>query len=138
MRLSVVAALFAAPCVATLLISAAPAAQPGQDRASRPPERQCFGPNQVTNFRSGDGQSLYIRTRPNAVFELEASGGCPDAQGANQLAIQPVFGNSRLCTGDTAMITVPGTAAPLQTCRVRISRALTEAEVAALPPRQRP
>ena len=135
MRLSVVAALAAAPCIAALLISAA---QPGQDRASRPAEHQCFGPNQVTNFRSGDGQSLYIRARPNTVFELESAGGCPDAQGANQLAIQPVFGNSRLCTGDMAMITVPGLAGPLQTCRVRISRALTEAEVAALPSRQRP
>lgn len=138
MRLSAVAAVVAAPSIALLLVSAAPAALSGQARPPHPPERQCFGPNQVTNFRSGDGQSLYIRTRPNAVFELEASGGCPDAQGANQLAIQPVFGNSRLCTGDTAVITVPGSAAPLQTCRVRISRALTEAEVAALPSRQRP
>ena len=45
---------------------------------------------------------------------------------------------SRLCTGDFSRILVSGGPTPRQPCRVQVVKKLTEAEVTALPARDRP
>jgi len=135
LTLSAVAALLAASC--------APTAGTGTDgdRADARPERQCFSPDQVRNFRQGRMGQLYVRAMRDDVYELNASGGCTDLDFAQRLAITAdgaALAGGRLCTGDWARITVPGSASSLQTCRARVSRVLTAEEVAALPSAQRP
>ncbi len=128
--------------VAALTVSCAPTTEsaPG-DSASARPERQCFNAEQVRNFRSGDSGQLFIRVMRNEVYELNSSGGCTDLDFAQQLAITPDVGGlagGRICTGEWARITLPASSAPIRTCRARVSRVLTEAEVAALPNAHRP
>jgi hypothetical protein len=95
----------------------------------------------VRNFRAGDVGQLYVRVMRDQVFELNTSGGCTDLDFAQRLAITPDVGSlagGRICTGDWARITLPASSAPVRTCRARVSRRLTEAEVAALPAARRP
>lgn len=134
---------FTALAVFAVLASCAPVAGTGAsgERAAARPERQCFSAEQVRNFRAGETGQLYIRVMRDQVFELNASGGCTDLDFAQQLAITPDVGavaGGRICTGDWARITLPASSAPVRTCRARVNRRLTEAEVAALPPRRQP
>jgi hypothetical protein len=110
------------------------------DMASARPERQCFSAEQVRNFRAGRTGQLYIRAMRD-VYELNSSGGCTDLDFAQRLAITPDVGGlagGRICTGDWARITLAGSATPVTTCRARVDRVLTEAEVEALPHGQKP
>jgi len=132
------------PALAALAVLSACAPVPGTDGpgpAAARPERQCFGAEQVRNFRAGDVGQLYVRVMRDQVFELNTSGGCTDLDFAQRLAITPDVGSlagGRICTGDWARITLPASSAPVRTCRARVSRRLTEAEVAALPAARRP
>lgn len=100
--------------------------------------RQCFSTSQVRNFRADGIAAVYLRAN-NTVYEVNAAGGCPDLDFTSSLAITsdlPSAGGSRLCVGDSARIMVPG--AMGGACRVRVTRALTAEEVAALPSHNRP
>jgi hypothetical protein len=105
------------------------------------PMTQCFSPEQVRNFRAGDTGQLYIRVMRDQVFELNSSGGCTDLDFTHRLAITPDVGGlagGRICTGDWARISLPASSAPPRTCRARVSRVLSETEIAALPDAHRP
>ncbi len=106
-------------------------------RQTRP--RQCFDQSRVTNFRQGDARSLYIRVLNRDVYQLSA-GGCLDIDFAVTLAITQDFGGSgQVCVGDTVRLyTAGGPGVTDVPCRARIDRKLTEAEIEALPSRQRP
>ena len=131
---------FAAVLIMAPLVLGCAGAVPGQEtqtRASTSPERQCFSPQQIANFRTADATTLYLKVRSNKVYELTTSGGCNDVDGTTRLAILPEIG-SRLCSGDWATIAAPGSTQAIQRCRVHISKVLSAEEVAALPARNRP
>jgi hypothetical protein len=133
----------AVAALAGLTASCAPTADtggPGPSAAARP-ERQCFSAEQVRNFRQGGPGQLYVRVTRNDVYELNASGGCTDLDVAHRLAITADgagLAGGRICTGDWARITLPASTSPINTCRARVDRVLTEDEVAALPSAHRP
>jgi hypothetical protein len=108
--------------------------------AAPPPARQCFSVRQVDNFKQGRSDQVFLRVGRSDVYELNAVGGCPDMDFANQMALIPDGGmvSARLCTDDWARIVVPGSTSQTSVCRVRVSRKLTAEEIAALPPRHRP
>ena len=133
----------AVAALAALTASCAPTADTGAsaDGMAAGPERQCFSPEQVRNFRQGRPGQLYIRVTRNDVYELNSSGGCTDLDFAQRLAITADgagLAGGRICTGDWARITLPGSAAPVSTCRARVDRVLSADEVAALPSAHRP
>lgn len=136
--------LITCPAVATALAltaSCAPNSDMGMPGAAPGPERQCFYGEQVRNFRSGGPGQIYVRAMRDQVFELNSSGGCTDLDFAQRIAITPDIGGpagGRICTGDWARITLPDSSAPVRSCRARVSRVLTEAEIAALPGAHRP
>ena len=131
-----------AACLLTVLGACAPMSDTaGEAVAGGASARQCFNVSQVTNFRQGRADQVFLRVGRSDVYEMNAAGGCRDLDFASQLAITPDMGGAvgaRLCTGDTARIIVPGSAAPDSVCRARITRKLTTEEIAALPPRNRP
>lgn len=140
MRAAVISSLVAS---ALALAACAPTGRPGAamaDGGDPPRARQCFNVGQVNNFTNGRTDQVFLRVGRDTVYELNAAGGCPDLDFAQQLAILPEGGavGSWLCAGDQARVVVPGSTSPSAVCRVRLSRQLTEAEVAALPARQRP
>lgn len=127
-----------------LLIMAVAGCAPGMESADAPgtqaegQARQCFSTSQVRNFRADGITTVYLRAN-DTVYEVNAAGGCRDLDFTSSLAITsdlPSAGGSRLCVGDSARILVPG--AMGGACRVRVSRALTAEEVAALPSANRP
>lgn len=133
----------AVAALAALTASCAPVdgmGEPGDGDSARL-ERQCFSPQHVRNFRQGGPGKLYVRANSNDVFELNTAGGCTDLDFAQRLAITadgPGLVGNRVCTGDWARITLPGSTSPVSTCRARIDRVLTDEEVAALPSAHRP
>jgi hypothetical protein len=128
------------PLVCASLLLALGACAPGMetaggDGAQAPGPRQCFQGSLVRNFRSDGGGAVYVRANDNTVYEMN-TGGCPSLDFTNSLVLTsgPPIGD-RLCVGDDARISVPGSAG---VCRARVSRALTAEEVAALPSPNRP
>lgn len=103
--------------------------------------RQCFNVSQVNNFRQGRHNQIFLRVGRGDVYEMNSMGGCSDLDFANRLTVTPDIGGAagtRLCTGDSARIFVPGSNLPPSACRARVTRKLTDEEVAALPANQRP
>ncbi|HEX8661180.1 MAG TPA: DUF6491 family protein [Brevundimonas sp.] len=133
---AVVSALALAACAPT------DAGGSGPGMAANDPSsgRQCFSVSQVNNYTKGGPGQVFLRVGRSAVYELQAAGGCQDLDFAQRVALVPDGGmaGSRLCTDDWARVIVPGSTSAATVCRVRISRQLTEAQVAALPPRHRP
>jgi len=133
MRRLLVIALIAAP-----LGACAPTADGAVQRQGPQVARACFQTDRITNFRSGTGGTLYVKTLNDTVYALQTAG-CLDLDGAVSIALQPDFGgSSRLCTGDSAQVFLPRSTVGPNPCRVRLTGALTPAEVEALPSRDRP
>lgn len=108
-------------------------------RAAAGPERQCMFQDQIQSFRvRSPDQTIFIRGSGKTVFQLETAGYCPDLDDAMGLAFLPQRGLDHLCTGDWTQVVPSGAMRPITPCRVRIVKRLTEAEVAALPERDRP
>ncbi|KPF80995.1 hypothetical protein IP78_06065 [Brevundimonas sp. AAP58] len=124
--------------VASALALAACAPVDGADipRSSEP--RACFLVQQVTSFRSDGRQRVYVRTIGDEVFRLDAIA-CPGLETNFQIGLEPGLGSSsRLCQGDTVRLIARGYTSDVQSCPARVGPHLTEAEVAALPARDRP
>lgn len=99
----------------------------------------CFYPDQVRSFRSRDGTNIYFDAGRGRIYHAVASGTCQDLDFAMTLTIRAdSAGTSRLCAGDWARLQVRGGGRVNGPCRVRIVKALSAAEAAALPQGDRP
>ena len=137
MRSSILACL-GLTATALLTVSCAPTTTGSESADAAPLARQCFNVQQVTNFRQGGVNQIFLRVGRDDVYEMSGAA-CRDLDFANRMAILPDFGSSsRLCTSDWARVVVPGSASPTEVCRVRIARKLTAEQVAALPSAHRP
>lgn len=127
-------------CLALSLLAASCAPTSSADGdASRTAARTCFYPDQIVDFRAGDAQTLYVRTRRDEVIQMKSVGYCRDLETAHVLAISPASGaDPRICTGDSAEVATSTAAVSSTSCRVWVERRLTEDQVAALPERLRP
>jgi len=100
-----------------------------------PRARQCFTVSQVSSFRQGDPNQVFLRVGRNDVYEMDTVA-CLDLDFATRLALvpdTPGMAGTRLCTDDWARVVVPNSLSPNAACRVRIARKLTDEEIAALP-----
>jgi hypothetical protein len=140
MRVLTVSAVVSALALVACAPMDAGGSGPGLAASDPSSARQCFSVGQVSNYTKGSPGQVFLRVGRSAVYELQAAGGCQDLDFAQRVALVPDSGTagSRLCTDDWARVIVPGSTSAATVCRVRISRQLTEAQVAALPPRHRP
>ncbi|MGH7028399.1 DUF6491 family protein [Brevundimonas sp.] len=123
---------------AVALAGCAPTAST-EPTASAAPGRQCLFQSDIQSFRvNASSQTIYVRGTGKAVFEMQAAGYCRDLDNAMALGFLPQGGLVRLCTGDWTQVVPSGATPPITPCRVRIVKRLSEAEVAALPERDRP
>lgn len=110
---------------------------PGADIASSSASnRQCFSSGQNPNFR-GNNQTIYMRSGKEDVFELKTVGSCPEIHFDLSIRFTSAGPFSRICTGDTATIEMRQIG-QRSLCQVQVVKKLTEAEIAALPSRDRP
>lgn len=116
-------------------LSACAPTTPGMTRAGG--ERQCFFISQVRSFASSDDRRVYVETGPNEVFELQTFG-CSNVDWSTSIGIRSTTGGSSVCSGLDAELIVPDLPGGRTTCPVTGVRRLSEAELAALPERDRP
>jgi hypothetical protein len=130
----------AAAALAVLPSACAPGAASGTPVAdSSPAARACFYPDEISGFRPGESQSVYVRANGRDIFELRAEGVCRDIDSVDALAFTPMPGPpQRLCVGDHAQVSVSASITPATPCRVQVARRLTAEEAAALPDLYRP
>lgn len=100
-------------------------------------QRECFFVHQVRSFASTDDRRVYIETGPNEVFELQTFG-CSNVDWSTSIGIQSTRGGSSVCSGMDAELIVPDLPGGRTTCPVTAVRRLSDAELAALPERDRP
>ena len=107
--------------------------------AAAPPKapKACFSARSVTNFSAVDDRTVNIRVGVRDVYQLDLFGFCPDIDWQNEIAIKS-RGSSFICSPLDATILVRGPFDRIERCEVRGMRKLTEAEIAALPPRHKP
>ncbi|MBX9709013.1 MAG: hypothetical protein K2X61_13900 [Caulobacteraceae bacterium] len=119
-----------------LLSACAPVEGANSTDSSEP--RACFLAQQATSFRADGQQSVYIRTVGRDVFRLDTSV-CPGLETNFQIGLDPGLGfSSRLCQGDTVRLIARGYSSPVEACSARVMGRLTDAEIEALPARNRP
>ena len=124
--------------VATALASAALAAcsanapfGPAGYGASGYGDRQCFYAGNVSGFRQGPGDIIYVNTNARDYYELRTLGYCAARLNfEHQIALRSRAG-SFICSGYDAEIYIPDTFGTTY-CPVRATRKLAPAEVAAL------
>ena len=133
--LAAVALLGLSPLVSSCAPTGGMSASAAPDRTPR----TCFNPDQITNFAASDSHRLYVRVTPRtSVYEI-TSGGCMDLETTNQLVVMPMTrGLSQICVGDSVLLATPGSGPMAGQCVGRVMRTLSEAEVEALPSRDRP
>ncbi|MFN4296417.1 MAG: DUF6491 family protein [Brevundimonas sp.] len=92
--------------------------------------RQCIFASQIHSFSSQGRESIIVHAG-RAAYELTTVGYCADVDWAQQVGVD-TLGGSSLCVGDQADLIVRSLGGRPDRCRVRVSRALTEAEIEAL------
>lgn len=97
--------------------------------------RQCFAPHQGAKFR-GNNQTFYLRSE-NQVFQLKTIGSCPEIDFDLSIRFLPAPRLNRVCTGDTPTIEM-SQMGQRSLCQVQVVKQLTDAEIEALPSRDRP
>lgn len=102
----------------------------------------CFHTDHLRNFRAANANVVYVRaaSRGAGVYEIATSGGCMGLENAAHMSINPALptGSSRVCVGDSVTLGSAATSMMGGQCEGRVTRALTQAEVEALPARSRP
>lgn len=123
----------------TGLMACAPVSAPSEGATSTAAAaRKCVFQRDVRSFRvSADGRNVYVRELDKTIYRLEVAGSCPELRDTMAIGFAPMGGTSSLCTGDYTRLVAGGSPSAIP-CSVRMAGALTDAEVAALPERDRP
>lgn len=108
------------------------------DPLPKPPQH-CFSPRQFNGWRAADANTLYIRAGVNRYYRIDLARECsvlasPDAQ-----LVLNVQGGSMICSAANVLVKAsePFLGIP-EPCFVKDMMELSPAEVAAIPPAQRP
>ena len=100
-------------------------------QAAVAPGRQCFYAANVTGFRQGPGDIIYVNTNARDYYELRTLGYCAARLNfENRIALRSRSG-AFICSGYDAEIYIPD-ALGTTYCPVRSNRKLTPQEVATL------
>jgi len=122
----------------SVLAACAPVSTPSDGATTATTARTCIFQNDIRSFRvSNDERNVYVRGLDKTVYRLEVAGACPELNNTLAIGFAPRGGVNSLCTGDYTRLVVGGSPSAMP-CSVRMAGALTEAEVAALPARERP
>jgi hypothetical protein len=117
----------AAFCLAAAAAQAQPAAAP----------RACFYARDISNFHVVDDRTVYLRVGVNQVYRLDLMGDCPQLSFRQSLGVETTPGAGTVCSPLDVELVYRDLGAPVR-CPVTGLRALTPAEAAALPKKDRP
>ena len=132
------AALLGAAASLSACAPASPEIQNDVRNGASATARACVSQRDIRNFRvSNEERNVYVRGPNRTVYRLEVVGVCPDLDRTLGIGFAPRGGVNNLCTGDMTRL-VFGGAPSAMPCDVRMAGAMSPAEVAALPDRERP
>jgi hypothetical protein len=105
---------------------------------SQPREQQsCFYVHDITNFVSNDDKTLYFSVNNHAVYRLDLVNSCPGLSFRQAINLNSTPSGSSVCSALQLSLSFRETGVRSQ-CLIRDLHRLTDAEVAALPKRDRP
>jgi hypothetical protein len=99
--------------------------------------RQCLHIPSVNSFTAVDRQTVNVRVGVRDYYQLQLLGTCRDVDWNLSVALRSRGGGSFACSALGLEVISPSISGP-DVCPVTSMRKLSEAEVAALPSRQRP
>lgn len=110
---------------------------PVAEAAAQTP-RQCFSPSSVNNYAEVGEEALNLRVGVNEIWRLELEGSCPGLQWAhNRIVLAQRYGGGSICNGGAADVLISDRGFPRR-CSVEQVVKLTQAEIDALPDREKP
>ena len=99
--------------------------------------RQCLHVPSVTGFKAVDSDTVNVSTGPGVVYQLDLLGSCRDIDWNSSIALRNRGAGSFACDALDLQVVSPTTLTP-DVCPVTAMRKLSDTEVAALAPEQRP
>ena len=96
----------------------------------------CFYSRNVSSWSPVDRSTVNLRVGVSDYYQLKLLGDCPNVDWTQAIGLEH-RGSDWICSGLDATLIAPGPAGPHR-CAVSSIRKLTPAEVAVLPPRQKP
>jgi hypothetical protein len=99
--------------------------------------RQCIHIPSVNSFTAVDRDTVNVRVGVNDVYQLDLLGSCRDIDWNLSVALRSRGGGSFACDALGLEVVSPSAIGP-DVCPVASMRKLSDAEVAALAPRERP
>lgn len=122
--------------LAGTLAGAAPAPEAGPPTK---PAGHCFSPQQFDGWRAADPQTVYIRADVNRYYRVDLARECSMLASWDARLILNVTGGSVICSAADMVMKVSEPFVPIpEPCFVKNMTELSPAEVAAIPPAQRP
>ncbi len=102
--------------------------------------QQCFRSESYQGFRDIDEHAFNIRVNGHDVYRIEVEGGCPTLTSPDAMLITHVRGSDLICgpLDWDLRVRESGPGGMATGCIVKSQRKLTPAEVAAIPPKQKP
>ena len=100
--------------------------------------RQCFYSSNMSSFKEAGDRAVYIRVGVKDLYRLDLFSTCHDLRWAQTIGVES-RGSSWICSGSNsdAVLIVPSTLGP-ERCMVTDVKKLTDAEIDALPRKDRP
>jgi len=102
------------------------------------PAGDCFSSTQWQGWSSPTDDVLYLRVRPHDVYRVDLLPGTGSLDRGGQFIISEVRGSNRICSANDLELSIASTTGFRSPLFPRAIRKLTPAEVAALPPKDRP
>ena len=128
---------------AILGVSALLTASAGLSASAQAPDRpkhpktECFDKDFVTGFSSPNEDTVYVRVSSKEIWRLDLFTSCPDVDWRQSVGIK-THGTSFVCSGLDIELIVPNHGMGPNRCMVRSIHKMTQAEIDALPKRDRP
>jgi len=118
--------------------TAAFADEPAKAAPKAATPRQCFYSSNMSSFKEAGDRAVYVRVGVNDLYRLDLFGTCHDLRWAQSIGVES-RGSSWICAGSNAdaVLIVPSTLGP-ERCMVTDVKKLTDAEIEALPRKDRP
>ena len=100
--------------------------------------RQCFYSSNMSSFKEAGDRAVYVRVGVKDLYRLDLFSTCHDLRWAQTIGVES-RGSSWICSGSNsdAVLIVPSTLGP-ERCMVTDVKKLTDAEIDALPRKDRP
>jgi hypothetical protein len=131
---SIPALLAAAVFISAVATATAVAAAP--ERSS---PKACFASNSWDGWSApGDGDVLYLRVQARDVYRVDLAPGSHASKGADRFLVNRIRGSNWICSPLDLNLTLSDHQGFREPLIARSLRKLTPAEVAAIPPKDRP